>query len=200
MSIFSNNIDNIIESLQISDVTENIDKKKTRSLNTNSHSVEFKNIEFRSQKYKNSQVLKREKQKIADKEKVKEYLENDKLNVFKRPWNKLETGLKKNRILMFIEIEQSNRMLTNTNKLMLKEILYGALKNNKLNKNEIQYNDQEGVIDNISILEYKDEKYSLIDKVENKTKTIVKSVKTNLIGSLKKKTESNRKRIEDNIL
>lgn len=200
MSIFSNNIDNIIESLQISDATENIDKKKTRSLNTNSHSVEFKNIEFRSQKYKNSQVLKREKQKIADKEKVKEYLENDKLNVFKRPWNKLETGLKKNRILMFIETEQSNRMLTNTNKLMLKEILYGALKNNKLNKNEIQYNDQEGVIDNISILEYKDEKYSLIDKVENKTKTIVKSVKTNLIGSLIKKTESNRKRIEDNIL
>ena len=201
MSVFTNGIDNIIDSLQPIVHIENKDTQK-KNTNTNSHSVEFKNIEFRSQKYKNSQILKREKQKIADTEKVKEYLENDKLNVFKRPWNKLETGLKKNRLTLFIDKEQSNRNLSNIDKLSLKEILYCALKKNKLNKNDIQYNEKEGFIENISILEFKEnEKYNLIDKVEKKTKKkqFVKPVKINLIDSLKKKTESNRKRI-DNII
>ena len=153
MSLYSEKIDNIIQSLQVNDVKEN--KEKKISVNLNSHSREFKNIQFRSQMYKNSQVKKQEKEIKVKEDKVKDYLDLDQTNIYNRPWNKLENGFKKNRISQFIDKETQEKNLTLEEKKKLKNILYEAIENKELNKNtEVDYDQDNCVIKDIINLEY----------------------------------------------
>lgn len=200
MSLYSEKIENIIESLQV-DNSNKEEKEKKISVNLNSHSREFKNIQFRSQMYKNSQVKKQEKENVVKGEKVKEFLDEDISNVYNRPWNKLENGFKKNRIGNFIDRETKEKKLTLKQKEKLKVLLYGAVDNKYLNKkNDVEYDTEEGVIEKINILDYNIDNgcYTLNKKETKKTKKTetTKNEKVNLLSSLKKKTESNRKKRE----
>ncbi len=197
MSVYSSKIENIIESLQNNSIPEK--KEKKISINLNSHSREFKNIQFNSYKFKNSQVLKQEKEIVTEENKVKNYLDNDQLNVFKRPWNKLENGFKKNRIAAFLEGETEDKNLSLKEKENLKTLLYNAVDNKEINKkDDVEYNCEEGYIEKIKSLEYEENKGYTLNIVKKKTKPkIVKEKEVNIINSLKKKTESNRKKRED---
>ena len=202
MSLYSDKLDNIIESLQIDNVNKETEfKEKKISVHLNSHSREFKNIQFKSQMYKNTQVKKQEKQIMVKETKVKDFLDEDISNVYNRPWNKLENGFKKNRIGHFINRESEEKGLTIKQKEKLKSMLYEAIENKDLNtKNAVEYNIEDGVIEKINTLEYniEDGNY-IINKKETKKKKKIDTKtdeKINLLSSLKKKTESNRMRRE----
>ena len=197
MSLYSEKIDNIIQSLQVNDVKEN--KEKKISVNLNSHSREFKNIQFRSQMYKNSQVKKQEKEIKVKEDKVKDYLDLDQTNIYNRPWNKLENGFKKNRISAFLEQETEDKNLSLKEKENLKNLLYNAVDNKEINKkDDVEYNCEEGYIEKIKSLEYDENTGYTLNIVKKKTKPkILKEKEINIISSLKKKTESNRKKRED---
>lgn len=200
MSLYSEKLENIIESLQV-DNSNKEEKEKKISVNLNSHSREFKNIQFRSQMYKNSQVKKQEKENVVKEVKVKEFLDEDISNVYNRPWNKLENGFKKNRIGNFIDRETKEKNLTLKQKDKLKVLLYGAVDNKYLNKkSDVEYDIEKGIIENITILDYNIDNgcYTINKKETKKTKKTetTKNEKANLLSSLKKKTESNRKKRE----
>ena len=198
MSLYSEKIDNIIQSLQVNDVKEN--KEKKISVNLNSHSREFKNIQFRSQMYKNSQVKKQEKEIKVKEDKVKDYLDLDQTNIYNRPWNKLENGFKKNRISQFIDKETQEKNLTLEEKKKLKNILYEAIENKELNKNtEVDYDQDNCVIKDIINLEYEQSIGYILKKEIKKNKkseSESENKKINLMTTLKKKTDSNRKKRE----
>lgn len=199
MSLYSEKLDNIIESLQVDEKKEV--KEKKISVNLNSHSREFKNIQFRSHMYKNSQVKKQEKEKTVKEDKVKDYLDLDQSNVYNRPWNKLENGFKKNRVCLFIDREIKEKNLALKEKEKLKKILYEAIENKDLNKKtDVDYDEENGIIKEIHNLEYEVNKgFSFIKKETKKTKKIETDngeKKVNLLSSLKKKTEFNRKKRE----
>jgi hypothetical protein len=206
MSLYSSKLDNIIGNLQQNlQSTLPEDKNKTQNLNhLNSQSHELKQIKFRSNKYKNSSVIKQEKQKVTDQELVDNYLNNDTLNVYKRPWTKLENGFKKNRILLFIDKETINKNLNTNKENKLKGLLYNSIDNNLLNKKgDIEYNIELGVIENINILDYLGNgDYNINIKPIIKKKVLETKVdkQKNLINSLRKQTLSNsKKREEDKI-
>ena len=198
MSLYSEKIDNIIQSLQVNDVKEN--KEKKISVNLNSHSREFKNIQFRTQMYKNSQVKKQEKEIKVKEDKVKDYLDLDQTNIYNRPWNKLENGFKKNRISQFIDKETQEKNLTLEEKKKLKNILYEAIENKELNKNtEVDYDQDNCVIKDIINLEYEQSIGYILKKEIKKNKkseSESENKKINLMTTLKKKTDSNRKKRE----
>merc|ERR1712216_477907 len=147
MILYSEKLENIIESLQV-DNSNKEEKEKKISVNLNSHSREFKNIQFRSQMYKNSQVKKQEKENVVKEIQVKDFLDEDISNVYNRPWNKLENGFKKNRIGNFIDRETKEKSLTVKQKDKLKTLLYAAVDNKDLNKkNDVEYDIEEGVIE-----------------------------------------------------
>lgn len=200
MSLYSEKLENIIESLQVDNSNkEEKEKEKKISINLNSHSREFKNIQFRSQMYKNSQVKKQEKENVVKDVKVKDFLDEDISNVYNRPWNKLENGFKKNRIVIFIDRETKEKNLTLKQKEKLKVLLYGAIDDKYLNKKtDVEYDIEEGIIEKIHLLDYNiDNGYYTINKKETKKpKKETKKEKVNLLSSLKKKTESNRKKRE----
>tara|TARA_Y100000991_G_scaffold214778_1_gene203323 strand:- start:2088 stop:2729 length:642 start_codon:yes stop_codon:yes gene_type:complete len=200
MSLYSEKLENIIESLQV-DNSNKVEKEKKISVNLNSHSREFKNIQFRSQMYKNSQVKKQEKENVVKEIQVKEFLDEDISNVYNRPWNKLENGFKKNRIGNFIDRETKEKNLTVKQKEKLKTLLYTAVDNKELNKiNDVEYDIEEGVIEKVHMLNYNIENgyYTFTKKEPKKPKKseTTKNEKVNLLSSLKKKTESNRKKRE----
>ena len=199
MSVYSEKIENIIESLQTKE--NNVVKEKKISVNLNSHSREFKNIQFRSQMYKNSQVKKQEKEMKVTEDKVKDYLDLDQSNVYNRPWNKLENGFRKNRICLFIDRETQEKNLTLKEKQKLKNILYDAIENKELNKKtEVDYDEENCIIKEIINLEYDKSIGYNLKKKENKkikkTETESENKTVNLLTTLKKKTESNRKKRE----
>ena len=191
MSLYSDKIDNIIESLQSKEIEDIIPEKKI-SIHLNSHSREFKNIQFRSHKYKNSQVKKQEKETVVKEKDVKNILDEDISNVYNRPWNKLENGFKKNRINIFIDKESKDKLLNQQQKENLKSMLYSAIDNKDLNKkNDVEYNIEEGEIDKINILEYNETSSLYFLNIKEKPKTKNKKSddkkENNLLLSLKKK-------------
>ena len=201
MSLYSEKLDTIIESLQVNEKQE--EKETKLSVNLNSHSREFKNIQFRSHMYKNTQVKNQEKQVKVKEDKVKDYLDTDQTNVYNRPWNKLENGFKKNRICLFINKEIKENNLTIEEREKLKNLLYQAIDNKEINtKNDVNYDEEKCNIIEIFNLEYdKINGYHIQKKEYKKKKTTVKNdnSKFNLMNTLIKKTESNKNKKKNDI-
>ena len=83
---------------------------------------------------------------------------------FSHPWNKLEKGMKLNRLLVFITSETKERQLTDTQAQALKQLLFKACDMGLFNKiNDVKYNTETGIIESIKQLEYNDtsHKYKL---------------------------------------
>ena len=121
-------------------------------------------------------------------EHMKEIINKEKKNIYFKSWNKLDNGLKINRLHKFIETEKETRNLSENNKNKLSKLLLNAHSNNKLNKiSDVKYDVDKGEIIEIKILLFDKEtkKYSLKIK-ENKPKTTTKS-KTNIERLLSKK-------------
>ena len=91
------------------------------------------------------------------KDRMTELLNKEKDTIYKQTWNKLDRGLKINRLKEFITREVKQKKLTKVQELQLSELLLSACSNNKMNRiNDIIYNHQEGFIEQLKNLNFKD--------------------------------------------
>lgn len=120
-------------------------------------------------------------------EQIKELLEKEKEEIFKQSWNKLDNGLKINRLKKFVENEKLEKNLSDEKEQQLTKILLSACRSNKLNKNtDVIYDKDSCQITNIRILKYEKNKYHLEIADVKKSKPSGKS-KSNIERLLKSK-------------
>ena len=80
------------------------------------------------------------------------------------PWNKLEKGMKMNRILLFIESEKLEKELSDQQTKDLKNLLFRGCDSGLFNKqSDVKYNIEEGIIESFKNLEFNEssKKYKL---------------------------------------
>ncbi len=126
--------------------------------------------------------------KIETPENMSKYLNEEKDQIFKQPWNRLDTGMKLNRIRVFAEEKTKEKKLTKENQEELRKILFDACRSNKLNKvSEINYDKDECKIISIKNLEIKENgKITFMTAEVKKTKKTTKT-KSNIDRLLVKK-------------
>ena len=110
-------------------------------------------------------------------------------NRFNKPWNKLDKGLKLNRINNYVDTYEC----TEEKRKELKLLLLKNFNTNILKNDHIEYDQEENIIKNIKILIFKDDKFELTTKINVKNKPKNKSkTKTNIERHFNrsKKTES----------
>ena len=74
---------------------------------------------------------------------------------FTLPWNKLEKGVKMNRILIFIQYEKEEHTLTEQQSKELKNLLFKACENGLFNKiSDVEYDESKAEIKSIKNLEF----------------------------------------------
>lgn len=142
-------------------------KDNTNKINQSPH--ELKQINFRSYKYKNTQ-LKQLEQKISNsEEEINHILNIDQQNIYLKPWKQLEKGFKKTKINEYLDKLQKIDNSTKLHIRQLKDILYQYLQTNHKLDTLILYNTDEGLIEDIKNIEYIKEKgYILnISKLNN---------------------------------
>ena len=122
-----------------------------KDINVHKKPVQLRDIENRSA---NNRV-----EKVSENDKcINELIQNEKKLVYNQSWNKLDKGLKINRLKDFVQREGQTRSLKNVQKEELKQLLISACKNNRLNRlSDINYNIEEGRIESIKVLDYKDD-------------------------------------------
>ena len=126
--------------------------------------------------------------KIETPENIKKLLNEEKDNIFKQPWNRLDTGMKLNRIRLFSETTAKEKNLSKEKQEALRNILASACRNNKLNKiTDVEYSTEECRIINIKNLDIKDGKINLSFCETKKNKKTTKS-KSNVERFIAKKT------------
>ena len=117
-----------------------------------------------------------------------EVVKEDPNKRFMKPWNKLEKGMKLNRIIQFVETETAEKELSVDQSKELKNILFRACDSGLLNKlTEVNYNEEEACIISFKSLEFNEEtnKYK-IKTVSSKHRPNTKS-KSNIDRLLKSK-------------
>ena len=126
---------------------------------------------------------------------INSFIEQEKKSIYFKPWNKLETGHKLNRIRGYVSFIKEERNLDDNEVKKLHTILFDACNSNKLNKiSDITYDKEKGEIKEIKILEITEdnnEKKFTLKIVQQKAKSTPKS-KSNIDrflkpGSLKSK-------------
>ena len=86
---------------------------------------------------------------------IKKMLNKEKKQYYKQAWNKLDNGMKINRIKLFVESEKNKNSLDEGQTDTLRKLLITTCTSGKLNKSsDISYNKEEGYIVNIKILKY----------------------------------------------
>ena len=107
---------------------------------------------------------------------------------FQQPWNKLEKGVKMNRILVFITQESIDKCLSDTLSKELKQILFNGCDRGLFNKiTDVNYNTELGIIESFKCLEFNEssKKYKLITN-NTKNRSVSKS-RSNIDRLVKKK-------------
>ncbi len=143
--------------MDLKNVLQDESKETSVSNNVTIHKkpIQLRDIENRSSS-------KTRLDKFESKEEITELLNKEKDNIFKQSWNKLDRGLKMNRLKDYIQRETKEKNLTKTQNVQLSELLFSACSNNKLNRvNDVNYNKELGIIENLKNLTYQDSVYQL---------------------------------------
>ena len=122
-------------------------------------------------------------------EKIKKMLNKEKTTCLKQPWNKLDNGMKINRIKIFVDSEKEKNNLNDKESENLRKLLITTCTSGKLNKSsDISYNRDDAIIESIKILKYnEDTKEYKIQINESKKKQSSSKSKSNIDRFLKKK-------------
>ena len=97
--------------------------------------------------------------KIETPENIKQFLNEEKDQIFKQPWNRLDMGMKLNRIRLFSEEQAKENKLSKEKQEELRKILVTACRGNKLNKiTDVSYDTELCGITSIRYLEIKEGK------------------------------------------
>tara|TARA_Y100000768_G_scaffold360949_1_gene318592 strand:+ start:3296 stop:3853 length:558 start_codon:yes stop_codon:yes gene_type:complete len=115
---------------------------------------------------------------------IQQILNKERKEVYKQSWNKLDTGMKINRIKVYIEKETKENNLSTKEKDKLKDLLMHACNSNRLNRNtEVSYDKEDGVIITIKSLKFNKEKreYTLdVSEVKKPKATSSSKSKSNI--------------------
>jgi|TARA_B110000285_G_C15071884_1_gene588439 hypothetical protein len=126
--------------------------------------------------------------KIETPEQIKQLLNDEKDLIFKKPWNRLDMGMKLNRIRLFSESQAKEHKLSKEKQEELRKILADACRGNKLNKlPDVNYDTELCSIIAVKNLEIKDGKiYFNLGEVKKAKKTT--KTKSNIDRLLTKKS------------
>jgi hypothetical protein len=125
-------------------------EKKEEHIRTHKKPLQLRDIESRS-------ANKRADNFETD-ESISKMLNAERGVSLKKPWNKLDTGLKLNRLKVFIDNEKITKSLSSNQEKELKSLLMGLCQKGKLNKNtDITYDSNESIIISIKNLNFNDE-------------------------------------------
>ena len=83
---------------------------------------------------------------------------------FTQPWNKLDKGVKMNRLLLFIQSQKGTNELSDQQTKDLKNLLFKGCESGLFNKiSDVKYNTEKGLIESIKQLEFNEssKKYKL---------------------------------------
>ena len=120
-------------------------------------------------------------------EDISNLLDNETNTIFNRQWNKLEKGLKCNRINQYLH-SQEEYSLSDSDKSDLKKLLYNTINKGGLTKNtDVSYNKDEGKIIKINTLIFDEtkRKFHIKNETAKKQKSNSKS-KSNIERLLKR--------------
>jgi hypothetical protein len=156
---------------------------KTDSVRVHKKPIQLRDIENRSSNNRKTSLS------HESDEKIKKMLNKEKKQYYKQAWNKLDNGMKINRIKLFVESEKEKNALSEEEMESLKKLLITTCTSGKLNKSsDISYNKEEGYIENIKILKYiESTKEYKIQINENKKKQSSSKSKSNIDRFLKTK-------------
>ena len=113
---------------------------------------------------------------------MKDLLEKETSSIFHKPWNKLEKGLKYNRVNVYIDDLETEHTLTEGEKTEVKKLLFSSINKGGLTKNvEVNYSKDNAKIEKINTLLFDDKKrkFSIKKEQVKKPKSTGKS-KSNL--------------------
>ena len=115
----------------------------------------------------------------SKKSEIDELLEQEKNNLYKNPWNKLDNTTKNNLFKKYILLEKELNDLDDNQTNILHNLLIKNIK--KINKNsDVDYNSEEGILNKIHILNYESVSKSFtLNFTQKKSKSASKS-KSNL--------------------
>lgn len=172
--------------MDLKNVLNENQEEKPDDVNIRKHKkpIQLRDIENRSASNRKSGNM---ETALESDEQIKELLEKEKEEIYKQSWNKLDNGLKINRLKKFIENEKLEKNLSDEKEQQLTKILISACRSNKLNKNtDVVYDKDSCQITNIRILKYEKNKYHLEIADVKKSKPSGKS-KSNIERLLKSK-------------
>lgn len=107
---------------------------------------------------------------------------------FKQPWNKLEKGMKMNRILLYVDSQKQENSLSDNQTRDLKNILFRGCENGMFNKlSDVKYDSETGLIESFKQLEFNEssKKYKL--KTSGTKNRSVSKSRSNIDRLMKKK-------------
>ena len=131
-------------------ISEKKPEQKEEHIRKHKKPLQLRDIESRSAT-KRSEI-------IASDESISKMIDVEKGNSLKKSWNKLDTGLKLNRLKLFISKEKEEKNLDSTQEKELKNILMGLCQKNKLNKNtDVTYNNEDCIVMSIKNLKFNEE-------------------------------------------
>ena len=164
------------------------DEIKKEKENDSSVRVHKKPIQLRDIENRSSTNRKTSLSHESD-EKIKKLLNKEKKQYYKQPWNKLDNGMKINRLKLFVDSEKEKNTLNDSQTENLKNLLITSCTSGKLNKSsDIVYNKEDGIIEGIKILKYNESKKEYkLQYPDNKKKNSSSKSKSNIDRFLKKK-------------
>jgi len=110
----------------------------------------LKNIQIRV-----GQSDKNDKPESNRNQSIEEFIDSKRINIYSRPWNKLEIKLKKNKLLEFISQQKLENEVSDKTIEKLKSILIRLLVRGKINKaSDLNYDTTECKIISIKNLSY----------------------------------------------
>jgi hypothetical protein len=144
-------------------------KKGDQLLNVHKKPMQLRDIESRSSNTNRDH-------KIETPEHIKNLLNEEKDKIFKQPWNRLDMGMKLNRIRLFSEEHAKEHKLPKEKQEELRRLLVEGCRGNKLNKiTDVTYDIELSCITSVKHLEIKDGKIGFhsgeAKKVKKTTKT-----------------------------
>ena len=119
---------NILQEEEKSSIKENIiDTKGEEDIRVHKKPIQLRDIENRSS---GNKVASKHNESV---ESMKDLLNKEKQESMKKQWNKLDRGMRINRLKLFIKSQKEEKKLTSDEEEILNTIIMKAPKSNKLN-------------------------------------------------------------------
>ena len=148
------NIKDVVKDSVKGELNNSVTGSKTNEKGNLSENQPVESLEFGSDLEEMDQALEQEEEEEQEEEKEDDKDEKPDPR-FTLPWNKLEKGVKMNRLLLFIQSEKDKNTLTEQHAKELKNLLFKACENGLFNKiSDVEYDESKAEIKSIKNLEF----------------------------------------------